>query len=278
MTQSHKAPHGQEALAIQDLEGVVNFRDFGGHRSGDGRWVARGRLFRSGTPGPATDADLAALERIGLGMIVDLRRPAERQRDPARRPSGFGGLLIEHEGPLEAATAPHLAFLADPDVTEERILTQMTQGYRGYPFDPHYIEVYRRYFSALAATDQAVLIHCHAGKDRTGVLAALTLSLLGVSRADILQDYLETNRHNRVEARLPDLMARFAQDHGKPAQEALLRRVMSAEAQYLEAAFEAIQARCGAVEPYLTDVLGVDGAQRAQIQARLLRATAAPLS
>jgi protein-tyrosine phosphatase len=254
-----------------DLEGVVNFRDFGGQQTGDGRRVARGRLFRSGTHSAASDRDLAALAQLDLGIIVDLRRSAERRADPARRPQGFGGVLIEHEGPPEPSMAPHLAFLAAPDANQAQIFAQMMEGYRNYPFDPLYVDVYKRYFEILARCDGAVLVHCHAGKDRTGVLAALTLHVLGVSRHDIFEDYLATNQHNRVEARLPGLLADFRSNHGKPAPEALLRFVMHADARYLQACFEAISGRYRTIEDYMEQVLDVSRSRRALIRDRLVR-------
>jgi protein tyrosine/serine phosphatase len=251
------------------LEGVVNFRDFGGHAAAGGR-VKTGRLFRSGHHGEATDADLARLNSIDWALVADLRRASERTRDPARRPASFRGVLLEHEGPPEAAVAPHLAFLAVPDISAAVIVERMTEGYRGYPFDPTYVTLYRRFFAALAEADGAVLVNCHAGKDRTGVLAALTLAALGVGRDEILEDYLLTNTHNRVEARIPGLAANFLRDHGKPVSEDLLRQVMRAEPQYLEAAFATIESRHGATEAYLNEVLGVTPQVRAKLYARLL--------
>jgi protein-tyrosine phosphatase len=252
------------------LGGVVNFRDFGGQQAAGGRRVVPGRLFRSGHHGDATDDDLAALANLGLGLVVDLRRPAERQRIPSRRPEPFEAVLIEHQGPLEAALPPHLAFLAAPDATPALIVEQMTAGYRGYPFDPAYVEVYRSFFPALAAAQGPILIHCHAGKDRTGFLAALTLHTLVVAQDDILADYLATNRHNRAEDRIPELSAAFLRDHGKPASAPLLRQVMRAEAAYLEASFEAIRARHGSTDVYLENVLGVTPALRGRLAAKYL--------
>jgi protein tyrosine/serine phosphatase len=260
-----------EATSLDlQLAGIANFRDFGGQATPDGRRVARGRLFRSGHHADATEADLASLSDLELSLVVDLRRPAERQRLPSRRPQPFSAEVIEHQGPLEAAMPPHLAFLAMPDVSADEIIEQMTSGYRGYPFDPHYVQVYRAYFARLAGAGGPVLIHCHAGKDRTGFLAALTLKVLGVDDDVILADYLATNRHNRADERIPALARDFQRDHGKPVSEALLRQVMRAEAAYLDAALDAIRSQHGTVEAYLSERLGVPEAARLQIQSRYL--------
>jgi protein tyrosine/serine phosphatase len=251
-------------VSANDFEGVVNFRDFGGARGADDRRVRSGRLFRSGHHAEATDPDLERLEALELAMLVDLRRPAERLRDLARRPAGFKALVIEHQGPIENAVAPHLTFMNEPNATTARVSEQMRIGYRGYPFDPHYVAIYRKYFAGLTTLNGPVLVHCHAGKDRTGVLCALTLHVLGVSRDDIYDDYLATNRHNRADARLAEMAQQFEQNYGRPVSEDFLRHLMAVEPGYLDAAFAAIEAEHGDVDRYLSDKV------RTAIQDRLL--------
>ena len=81
------------------LEGVDNFRDFGGYATACGRGVKPGRLFRSAQHAEASDADLAAIRAMGLSAVVDLRRPSERNRQPSRRWDGFAAKVIvnDHE-------------------------------------------------------------------------------------------------------------------------------------------------------------------------------------
>ncbi len=76
---------------ILPLEGVGNFRDFGGYATGGGRRIRRGRLYRSAHHAQATDADLEAIAALELAAIVDLRRGEERERMPSRRHEGFAG-------------------------------------------------------------------------------------------------------------------------------------------------------------------------------------------
>jgi protein-tyrosine phosphatase len=257
-------------MSAIDLEGVVNFRDFGGAPAGEGLRVRRGRLYRSGHHATATAADVERLAGLDFALFVDLRRPPERARDPARRPASSHARVIEHKGPEDQPLPPHLAFLAEPDASIQRITEQMIVGYRGYPFDPHYVAVYRDYFALLAKLDGPVLVNCHAGKDRTGFLCALTLHALGVHRDDVYADYLATNRHNRADDRLVELTAQFAANHGRPVSETLLRHVMAADPAYLDAAFAAIAEAHGDTDAYLAEVVGLKPDLRDQMRARLV--------
>ncbi|MDB5479127.1 MAG: protein tyrosine/serine phosphatase [Caulobacteraceae bacterium] len=257
-------------MSAIELNGVINFRDFGGGVGAGGRRIRTSRLFRSGHHATATDADLERLAALGFVLFVDLRRPPERARDPARRPAAALARVLEHQGPTEQLVAPHLAFLAEPGATPRRVSEQMIVGYRGYPFDPHYVAVYRDYFALLAELDGPVLINCHAGKDRTGFLCALTLHVLGAPREDISADYLATNRHNRADGRLAELAVQFEQTHGHAPSEALLRAMLSVDPAWLDAAFAAIADRHGDIDTYLRDVIGVTAARRQAIRERLL--------
>jgi protein tyrosine/serine phosphatase len=253
-----------------ELEGVVNFRDFGGMPGAGGRLLRRGLLFRSGHHAAATDRDLARLATLDFALIVDLRRPAERTRDPARRPPAARPVVLEHAGPADIAVAPHLAFLAEPNPALDQVTRQMIVGYRGYPFDPHYVTLYRAYFERLAGAEGPVLINCHAGKDRTGLLCALTLHVLGVAPEDIFADYLASNRHCRADARMGELAERFKALHGGEVSEALIRRLLMVDSTYLEAAFAAIDEVHGDLDAYLADALAVTSPVRKAIRARYL--------
>ncbi len=257
-------------MSAIELDGVINFRDFGGGAGAGGRRIRTGRLFRSGHHAAATDADLARLSNLDFALFVDLRRPPERARDIARRPEAPRARLIEHKGPTDIAVAPHLTFLSEPDATAQRVKDQMTVGYRGYPFDPFYVAVYREYFALLAELDGPVLINCHAGKDRTGFLCALTLHVLGAPEAEIHADYLATNRHNRADARMGELAAQFKETHGREVSEDLLRAMLAADLDWLHAAFAAVAEQHGDTDTYLAEVAGLTPAVREAIREKLL--------
>jgi protein tyrosine/serine phosphatase len=252
------------------LEAVENFRDFGGYPTADGRRMKAGHFYRSATHGRATDADLVAIEALGLALIVDLRRPAERGRDPARRPAGFKGREIVNHDEESHDDDPWWNFVKSCDLSEATFRQYLMDYYRLAPFVPRHQDLFAQYFRALAHADGPVLIHCAAGKDRTGVLAALTHRLAGVHEDDIVGDFLLTNNPERMAARAPVLAEMISEATGKTPDEAALRVVMGVEAAYLEEAFRAIEAEHGSVEAYLEAALGVDAALREALEARLL--------
>jgi protein-tyrosine phosphatase len=251
-----------------DLEGVENFRDFGGYDTACGRGLKRGLLFRSANHARATDADLAALQALGVTVIVDLRRADERARDPSRRWDGFAAQVIENDiDGVEADWAQGLAtFSADPD----RVLSSVTDFYRRAPSDRRHVDLFRRYFQALARTEGPMLVHCTAGKDRTGLICALTHHIAGVGREDLVADYMLTNDPARIERRVKVMSEWLGEKLGRPVDEAALRLILAVDARYLDAAFQVMTEAHGGLDGYLEQALGVDADLREKIRTRIL--------
>ena len=253
---------------IHAFDALDNFRDYGGYDTAAGRALKTGRLFRSAHQASVSDADLERLSALDIGVVVDLRRPVERQRQPSKRAADFTGQVFESDLD-EAGEAPHITFLKTADLTPDSGRRFMTSTYRHLPFAPAHIDLFSRYFRALAETDRPVLIHCAAGKDRTGLLAALTHHLLGVGHDDLLEDYLLTNRAVDLEVRAPDIAIQLEKATGrKPSHDAVVA-FMGVEAAYMDAAIAAITARHGSIDGYLEQALGVDATRRERIAERL---------
>src|SRR5690606_26294450 len=133
----------------------------------------------------------------------------------SRRPPGFAGQVIEsaHD---DGAEAPHITFLKTADLTIDAGRRFMTDTYRELPFDLAHLDLFSRYFRALGEADGPVLIHCAAGKDRTGLLAALTHRLLGVHPDDMVEDYLLTNAAVDLAGRAPAIARQLETMTGRP--------------------------------------------------------------
>lgn len=252
---------------IHRFDALDNFRDYGDYAAGDRR-IGRGRLFRSAHQARATDADLARLDALGIGTVVDLRRPGERRDQPSRRPPGWTGQVLASDLG-EDGEAPHITFLKTSDLTIDAGRRFMTGVYRELPFEPAHLDLFARYFRALGEAEGAVLIHCAAGKDRTGTLAALTHSLLGVHPDDMIADYLLTNTAVDLERLAPKVARQLQAMSGREASHDAVVAFLGVEPVYLETALAEIQARHGSVDGYLEQALGVDARLRDRIGERL---------
>ncbi|MGY2062110.1 tyrosine-protein phosphatase, partial [Nocardia gipuzkoensis] len=160
------------------LQGVLNARDLGGYRTTDGRVVRSGLVFRTGELSKATDADLAALSERRVRYVDDLRMGVERVIAADRIPAGAQG----HWDDIIGQAPPQVmasAFAAGPDLYRAFITAPgANQGFANVVHD------------ILTTDDGAVLYHCTAGKDRTGWMSAVLLTLLGVDRQTVTYDYL----------------------------------------------------------------------------------------
>ena len=158
---------------------LFNFRDVGGYPGLDGRSVRRRRFYRSDSP-HRIDTERAAFTALGVRTVIDLRRPQEVARDG--RVPHYDGLDYRHIHPehRDWADVPYDERLTVGGYLAERYLELAETGAAGLAAA----------VGVVAGAESApVLVHCVAGKDRTGVVCALTLALLGVSDADIAADY-----------------------------------------------------------------------------------------
>jgi protein tyrosine/serine phosphatase len=256
----------------QTFQAIRNFRDYGGYPTKDGRALRTGRLYRSAHPFEATDTDLATLDALGITAIVDLRRPAEREKYPSRRSPGFAGRVVEHAGLEGVALPPHLAAFADAGSSAAAARRAMLEIYKAFPHDPMLVDLYRDFFAVLSETDGAVLIHCAAGKDRTGFGVAMLQHLAGVNRDTIVTEFLKTNQSDLIgEATMAAMKANSMRDGVAFSDDAIVT-VLSVEPEYLDASFTAIEQRNGSIDEYLHDVLGVTPARCEAIRDRLIEA------
>jgi protein tyrosine/serine phosphatase len=253
--------------SIPSFSGFRNFRDFGGYATAAGQQMRKGHLFRSAHFAQASSADLQLLEALKIQTIVDLRRPAERERNPSP-PHGIR--TVSHPGEAEGVLPPHMAAFERAGSDVEAAREAMMGVYRALPFDPMIVDLYRDYFAALEEGEGPVLIHCSAGKDRTGLACALTHHLAGVSREDMMEDYLATNRSNLIdEPTIAGIRENLAHE-GRPATDDAIRMVLSVRPEFLEAALASIAERYASLDAYFDDVLGLTARRRAAILRELL--------
>ncbi|MCP2265377.1 tyrosine-protein phosphatase [Promicromonospora thailandica] len=161
-------------------DGAVNLRDLGGLPLEDGGVTAHGRVWRSGAPEPITAAGWARAVADGLTTVVDLRNPAEIKQARDLMPSAMPAAVVVRSTPTEDMGDPHFLAACGPWLDHPRSYAPTTAMY------PHLVG---RALRAVADAEGPVLVHCSAGRDRTGMVAAMLLVLAGVEHQAIAADY-----------------------------------------------------------------------------------------
>jgi protein-tyrosine phosphatase len=258
------------------LQGTPNFRDFGGYTTRDNRRVRWGVLYRSGHLHQLSDSDLDTTAALGIGLVCDFRDPQESARMPNRYaphhnprieslpiiPGNASNIFSEfgNKGVPNAEAMAQEVSQIMIDINREFALEQQA--------------AYRKLFALLAEhvdvddnnKKSGILIHCAAGKDRTGFGAALILSALGVPEETLMHDYLLTQKYFPIEREMETVRTKYGID--LPA--AMIRPALEVREEYLRAALDAAHEKYGSLDHYLREALHVDENMRRELRAKLL--------
>lgn len=241
-----------------------NVRDLGGMKTKDGRKIRSGRLIRSGHLSSLTPADTDLLKRLA-DRVIDFRTQAECEENPDTIIDG-----IEYTSmPILDTLTPGVTREKDADrkvfisfLTKPREAKEYMRGlYQSFTME-HAIRQYARFLKILMeGSRKAILWHCTAGKDRAGIASALIEEILGVSREDIIADYLATNDYLKGEtAFLTGFVKKQAgiEDNaaGRIADEAL-KNLFETEETYIDAFYDSVDQKYGGFDRFVTEGLGL---------------------
>jgi protein-tyrosine phosphatase len=231
----------------------------GGYATTEYRRISMGKIYRSGNISKLTDADVEELKRRKIYTVIDFRGKDEAAAAPDRLPPGADYLLLpagsenstDWDTFINGRTSGMdvmIAFYADVSVLKER---------------------YRPFFRKILMLpdSSSVLFHCSAGKDRTGIAAALFLYALDVPVETIMNDYLATNyyRKDENEKMIDDMV------NEKGIDRKMATELMEANPRYLETVFNALKKRYGSVDAFLYRELGMDENAKFRLREKYLQ-------
>ena len=250
------------------MRDLLHFRDCGGLTSRYGGHIKRDALYRSGSLTAARDEALQRLLQLDFALIVDLRYAGERAEEPSPWPPHYAQRVLFHDGD-RAAEAPHMAPLRHGLMDEALAERIYLEFYRELPFDPLYRPLFARALSSLPDLPGRMLVHCSAGKDRTGTLVALIQHALGVPRDEILAEYIKWRETPGLSQYVQATTHKLQERLGTRVSLELVAKLLDVEKVYLSEFFAEIERRCGSIDAYL-DTCGLNEAGRERLRTRLL--------
>lgn len=263
--------HGTRALRqetdferILPVDGAQNLRDMGGYHTTDGRMVKWRTLYRSGVMARLAPEGAESIRQLGIVAICDLRANDERERNPTQWHEGTETRY--HSRDYEISLGELDKMVRSGELRTADVSQMIQAAYKELPFEQ--AQSYRKLFGLLAGGELPLLFNCTAGKDRTGIAAALILFALGVSRETIEQDYELTD--HAIDRLLTILVSdpRYSKLQSTPKE--VFLPLLRADPAYLALAFSEIERKSGGMFPYLEEVLGVGEREIAAMREHLL--------
>lgn len=242
---------------------IDNIRDIGRYETVDGYKVKYGKIYRSSLLKNLYFEESLKLHNTGIRTIIDLRSVEEALHAPDEQVTNFGYYQIPVFSDSATMTVFNQGFFYNTtkEILENILVIQQEKNqriYKQFVTDPHCLRAYHKIFTTLINESKSgTLIHCTAGKDRTGFVIALILDIMGVKRGDILSDYLYSNHYSeRSEFAIEKML-----DLGVNQQ--LIesnKKFFMAQSEYLEGAFNIINERYGSSRNFLVEACHLDNA------------------
>jgi protein-tyrosine phosphatase len=246
------------------IKSVPNLRDLGGYKTSNGATVAAGLVYRANQLHHVSPGDMQKLAQLGLKNSYDLRTLAEREPRPDELPPGVSYVWLDvlADSP-QAGPAMLEKLMSDPKAANEALgggkaEAGFEESYREFVSLKSAKLEFRKLFLLLGDKDQLpALFHCTTGKDRTGWAAAALLTLLGVPRDQVMEDYLRSNDY--ILPMYKKVIDGFVATGGE---ERIPLAILGVKEEYLEAAFDEMEKRYGTIEKYFSEGLGIDTDQQ----------------
>ncbi len=266
---------------LLNIDGVINLRDLGGYSSKFGGRVRWGQAYRSAQLDRLSEQGINAMRKLNVKTVVDLRFDDETQRYPTLKAGFPDAQFITWRSELTQFSEEDANQIKRSwkESLESGDPAQVREAMRvNYPAKLYsHKGVYRSMLVHLIQDDAPLLFHCAAGKDRTGVAAALILSLLGVSREDIIEDYMVTQ--SQVAHLLESWVGGgatqaqgyedFQQKLAQYSRE-VVQPVFDADIAYIETLMDYVESKYGNFESYAVQVLQLSTDQLSQLRTQLL--------
>lgn len=258
---------GERTLAV---EGMNNFRDMGGYQAADGKRVKWGKLFRSDHLYNLTEKGCIYLQKLGIRTIIDYRSPNEISKYPNKVISGKEKTYYLDPNAHTAELAAQFTSTKDDEDRNlvNKIIEQKQQGklinrydivmeqYRNFVEKPECQVAFSQMLKIVCQADNAPLVqHCRGGKDRTGFGAMLLLGILGVSKSDMLSDYMLTH-YNRLERNQQKMVIYRTLTQDQDVLDYLLS-LIDTQPEFIEQSINTIERQYGSIEQYAKTVLGI---------------------
>jgi protein-tyrosine phosphatase len=246
------------------IASVPNLRDLGGYTTADGRTVARGLLYRSNQLSAIPPVDMDKLAQLRLKNAFDLRTAPEREARPEELPPGVNYVVLDvladapGAGPAMLERLMQNAEEANAALGGGQVEAGFEESYRQFVSLPSAKAEFRNLFLAVGDRNQLpAVFHCTTGKDRTGWAAAAFLTLMGVPRDKVMEDYLQSNEY--ILPLYRQVIDGFVAAGGE---ERIPLAILGVRQEYLDAAFAEMETQYGTIENYFSEGLGIDAARQ----------------
>jgi len=254
------------AERILKIAGVPNFRDIGGYRTNDGRRVRWGQVYRSGTLHGLTDESMVHLQELQVRLICDLRTEDEMTSEPDRIPQGVNYLRqsVHSQRSRSESSRQLRALLFNPP----HLSKLMYEAYTQTMMDANAQSIGGTLRGLANAENLPAVVHCTAGKDRTGITIALLLLVLGIPEDVVIADYSLSNLYYEAVREVVKDLVKPLMRLGVTMDD--MYPLLIANPETLRSALVYMREKYGSVDNYLRDKAGITDTEIAQLKANLL--------